>query len=120
MKRNVQILATGSYVPDRVVTNQEIDHLGCFLEGALDWLRPGGRLAIISFHSLEDRLVKKAFANWARSCRCPARLPICQCEGEPLARLVFKKPLGPGPEELKANPRARSARLRVVEKSKVA
>ncbi len=108
--------ATRTFQALRLAVNQEIDNLRTFLQGALDWLRPGGRLAIISFHSLEDRLVKQTFANWARSCRCPAHVPVCRCEGGALARLVFKKPVVPTPEEIESNPRARSGRLRVVEK----
>ena len=108
--------ATRTFQALRLAVNGEIDNLRTFLQGALDWLRPGGRLAIISFHSLEDRLVKQTFTNWARSCRCPVHLPLCRCEGEPLARLVFKKPVVPSPEEIEANYRARSGRLRVVEK----
>jgi 16S rRNA (cytosine1402-N4)-methyltransferase len=111
--------ATRTFQALRLAVNRELDHLQTFLQGALDWLKPGGRLAIISFHSLEDRLVKQAFANWARSCRCPARWPICQCEGRPLVRLVNKKPVVPGKSEIQANPRARSGRLRVVEKQKL-
>lgn len=117
-KRSRQIHpATRTFQALRLAVNQEIDNLRTFLQGALDWLRPGGRLAIISFHSLEDRLVKQTFTTWARSCRCPADLPVCNCEGAPLARLVFKKPLVPTPEEIRANPRARSGRLRVAEKT---
>ena len=111
--------ATRTFQALRLAVNRELDHLQTFLQGALDWLKPGGRLAIVSFHSLEDRLVKQAFANWARSCRCPARSPICQCEGRPLAQLVNKKPVVPGESEIQANPRARSGRLRVVEKQKL-
>jgi 16S rRNA (cytosine1402-N4)-methyltransferase len=111
--------ATRTFQALRLAVNRELDHLQTFLQGALDWLKPGGRLAIVSFHSLEDRLVKQAFANWARSCRCPARSPICQCEGRPLVRLVNKKPVVPGESEIQANPRARSGRLRVVEKQKL-
>jgi 16S rRNA (cytosine1402-N4)-methyltransferase len=111
--------ATRTFQALRLALNRELDHLQTFLQGALDWLKPGGRLAIISFHSLEDRLVKQTFANWGRSCRCPVRSPICQCEGRPLVRLVNKKPVVPGKPEIKANPRARSSRLRVVEKEKL-
>jgi 16S rRNA (cytosine1402-N4)-methyltransferase len=110
--------ATRTFQALRLAVNRELDHLQTFLQGALDWLRPGGRLAIISFHSLEDRMVKQAFASWARSCRCPARSPICQCEGRALVQLVNKKPVLPSESEIKANPRARSGRLRVVEKQK--
>ncbi|UCG14920.1 MAG: 16S rRNA (cytosine(1402)-N(4))-methyltransferase RsmH [Deltaproteobacteria bacterium] len=108
--------ATRTFQALRLAVNKELENLHAFLQGALDWLRPGGRLAIISFHSLEDRLVKQTFATWARTCRCPVNLPVCHCEGVPLARLVFKKPVLPGAEEVEANPRARSGRLRVVEK----
>ena len=111
--------ATRTFQALRLAVNRELDHLKSFLQGALSWLRPGGRLAIISFHSLEDRLVKQTFAKWARSCRCPVGLPICECEGQPLALLVTKKPVVPGKLEIKANPRARSGRLRVVEKQKL-
>jgi 16S rRNA (cytosine1402-N4)-methyltransferase len=111
--------ATRTFQALRLAVNRELDHLQTFLEGALVWLRPGGRLAIISFHSLEDRLVKQTFVKWAQSCRCPVRSPICQCEGRPLAKLVNKKPVVPGKLEIKANPRARSGRLRVVEKQRL-
>jgi 16S rRNA (cytosine1402-N4)-methyltransferase len=111
--------ATRTFQALRLAVNRELDHLQTFLQGALNWLRPGGRLAIISFHSLEDRLVKQTFATWARSCRCPTSSPICQCEGRPLAMLVNKKPVVPGKSEIRANPRARSGRLRVVEKQKL-
>lgn len=112
--------ATRTFQALRMAVNRELDNLRIFLRGALDVLRPSGRLAIISFHSLEDRVVKQAFSNWARSCRCPAQLPLCRCEGRPLALLVNKKPIVPGVEEIKANPRARSGRLRVVEKAEAA
>lgn len=110
--------ATRTFQALRMAVNRELDNLRIFLQGALDLLQPLGRLAIISFHSLEDRVVKQTFSNWARSCRCPAQLPICQCEGTPLVLLVNKKPVVPDAEEIKANPRARSGRLRVVEKAK--
>ena len=108
--------ATRTFQALRMAVNQELDHLRTFLHGALDCLHPGGRLAIISFHSLEDRLVKQTFADWARSCRCPPEWPQCRCAGRALVSLLCKKPIVPGPEEVSANPRARSARLRVVEK----
>jgi 16S rRNA (cytosine1402-N4)-methyltransferase len=112
--------ATRTFQALRMAVNRELDNLRIFLQGALDVLQPLGRLAIVSFHSLEDRLVKQAFSNWAKSCRCPAQLPLCQCEGRPLVLLVNKKPVVPGEEEIKANPRARSGRLRVVEKAEAA
>ncbi len=112
--------ATRTFQALRLAVNRELEHLRTFLQRVLHWLTPGGRLAIISFHSLEDRLVKQAFTNWARSCRCPARSPICQCEGRPLVRLNNKKPVMPASKEIKENPRARSGRLRVVEKLEAA
>jgi len=108
--------ATRTFQAIRLAVNRELENLQTFLRGALGWLTTGGRLAIISFHSLEDRLVKQAFARWARSCRCPPRSPACRCEGRPLVQLVNKKPVIPREEEIRENPRARSARLRVVEK----
>ncbi|MGD8370588.1 MAG: 16S rRNA (cytosine(1402)-N(4))-methyltransferase RsmH [Syntrophobacterales bacterium] len=108
--------ATRTFQALRLAVNREIDNLRAFLQEALDWLRPGGRLAIISFHSLEDRLVKQTFASWARSCRCPTDSPVCSCERKALARLIRKRPVLPGADEIKVNPRARSGRLRVVEK----
>jgi 16S rRNA (cytosine1402-N4)-methyltransferase len=108
--------ATRTFQALRMAVNQELDNLRTFLLSALDWMRPGARLAIISFHSLEDRLVKQTFSNWARTCRCPTHLPVCNCEGGPLARLVFRKPLVPSSDEIEGNPRARSGRLRLVEK----
>ncbi len=71
---------------------------------------------MVAFHSLEDRIVKEAFRNWARSCRCPRERAACECEGRPLVRLLTKKALRPSPDEVERNPRARSARLRAVEK----
>ncbi len=112
--------ATRTFQALRLAVNRELEHLRTFLQRVLHWLTPGGRLAIISFHSLEDRLVKQAFTNWARSCRCPARSPICQCEGRPLVRLINKKPVMPATKEIEENPRARSGRLRVVEKLEAA
>jgi 16S rRNA (cytosine1402-N4)-methyltransferase len=82
----------------------------------LTLLRPGGRLCIVAFHSLEDRIVKERFKHWARSCRCPRSLPQCRCEGRSLVRLLTRKVRRPEPEEMERNPRARSARLRALEK----
>jgi len=79
-------------------------------------LKPGGRLAVISFHSLEDRMVKHAFRDWARDCVCPPRQMICTCRGRALVRLLTKKPVMAEEEEVAGNPRARSAKLRVCEK----
>ena len=76
---------------------------------------PGGRLAVITYHSGEDRLVKLAFREWASACVCPPGLPICTCRGRPLGRVEPRKPIVAGPEEVAANPRARSAHLRIFQ-----
>jgi 16S rRNA (cytosine1402-N4)-methyltransferase len=80
-------------------------------------LKPGGRMAIITFHSLEDRIVKHTFLDFARGCICPPSFPICRCGKTPLASLITRKPRVPSDEEIIANPRARSAKLRVLEKA---
>ncbi len=108
--------ATRTFQALRIAVNRELEALETFLAGALELLKPGGRLCIVSFHSLEDRMVKRKFREWARSCRCPEEAPICTCERKPLARLLTRKAVRPGPEEEEANPRARSGRLRCVEK----
>lgn len=108
--------ATRTFQALRIAVNKELEALESFLDGVLDVLKPGGRLCIVSFHSLEDRLVKERFRNWARSCRCPKELLDCRCEGRAFVRLLTRKALRPGDEEVEANPRARSARLRAVEK----
>jgi 16S rRNA (cytosine1402-N4)-methyltransferase len=108
--------ATKTFQALRIAVNAELENLSSFLDGALDLLLPGGRLAVISFHSLEDRLVKAAFANWTAKCVCPRFLPRCTCEGRPKARLVWKKAVTPAESEIKLNPRARSARLRAIER----
>ena len=86
------------------------------LQAAIPRLRPGGRLAVISFHSLEDRIVKSELAAAARGCTCPPEFPVCVCGKRPRIRLAARKPILPGKEELEENPRARSAKLRVAEK----
>lgn len=111
--------ATRTFQALRIAVNQELDNLQAFLREAPGCLLPGGRLAIISFHSLEDRLVKRTFSDWARSCRCPPEWPVCCCDRRPLMRLVTRRPVLPSPREISSNPRARSARLRVAEKLEV-
>jgi len=108
--------ATQTFQALRVAVNKELDNLEAFLACGLDCLRPEGRLVIISYHSLEDRAVKQTFAGWARACTCPPRQPICTCGGTAKARLLAKRPVLPSASEVEQNPRARSARLRVVEK----
>jgi 16S rRNA (cytosine1402-N4)-methyltransferase len=98
----------------RIVVNDELDSLEQALPTALRLLSPGGRLAVISFHSLEDRIVMRFFAAQARGCTCPPDLPVCVCGKEPALRLVTRKAVRPSPAETAENPRAASARLRVA------
>ncbi len=98
----------------RIVVNDELDSLERALPAALRMLRPGGRIAVISFHSLEDRIVKRFFAAQARGCTCPPDFPVCVCGKEPTLRLVTRKAIRPSPAETAENPRAASARLRVA------
>jgi 16S rRNA (cytosine1402-N4)-methyltransferase len=99
----------------RIAVNDELAGLETALPAFRDSLEPGGRLAVITYHSGEDRLVKLAFREWASACICPPRQPICTCRGRPLGRLEPRKPIVPGPEEVAANPRARSAHLRIFQ-----
>jgi len=108
--------ATQSFQALRIAVNQELDHLESFLENGYELLAPGGRLAVISFHSLEDRLVKSAFRKWSRDCLCPPRAPACACGWSRKAKLLTTKPVTPSAAECQSNPRARSAKLRVVER----
>lgn len=96
----------------RIAVNGELDRLSEGLDGAFSILKPGGRLSVITFHSLEDRMVKQRMALWCTGCTCPPDFPVCVCGKTPKAELVFKKGLAPTEEELKRNPRSRSARLR--------
>jgi len=100
----------------RIAVNDELGALEEALAGAFQLLKPGGRMAVISFHSLEDRIVKHAFAAHCQGCVCPPDFPICRCGRTPQARLVNRKPIVPSAEASAANPRARSAKLRVIEK----
>ena len=100
----------------RIEVNGELEIIGRTVKEAVNLLAPGGRLAIITFHSLEDRAVKEAFAELAQGCTCPRDFPICVCGKKPQIRIVSKKPIVSSPEELKDNPRAHSAKLRVAEK----
>lgn len=100
----------------RIEVNDELGVLEKGLESAFDRLRPGGRLAVISFHSLEDRIVKNAFRQYATGCVCPPDFPICTCGRTPRGALVGRKPVTAGEDELRQNPRSRSAKLRVIEK----
>ena len=97
----------------RIEVNGELDRLSQGLDAAFSILKPGGRLAVITFHSLEDRIVKQRMASWCTGCTCPKDFPICVCGKKPKAELLYKKGLAPSNEEIERNPRSRSARLRV-------
>ncbi|HZK25289.1 MAG TPA: 16S rRNA (cytosine(1402)-N(4))-methyltransferase RsmH [Oscillospiraceae bacterium] len=98
----------------RIAVNDELGVLERALEQSITYLKPGGRLAVISFHSLEDRIVKKMFQHAAAGCECPPGLPLCVCGKEPQIKILTRKPLQASDRELKANPRARSAKLRAA------
>jgi 16S rRNA (cytosine1402-N4)-methyltransferase len=100
----------------RIAVNDELGVLERVLPDALDLLRPGGRLAVISFHSLEDRIVKEAFKYAASDCVCPPKQPICTCDKEPTVAIITRKPVTATAAEIEENPRSRSAKLRVAEK----
>jgi 16S rRNA (cytosine1402-N4)-methyltransferase len=108
--------ATQVFQALRIAVNQELDHVRRFLESGYETLLPNGRMAIISFHSLEDRLVKTAFRKWSRACLCPPRALRCQCGWSQKVKLLTKRPIVPSAGEIQANPRARSAKLRAVER----
>lgn len=99
----------------RIEVNAELDRLSKTLDDAFDCLAPGGRIAVITFHSLEDRIVKEKFASWCKGCICPKEFPVCVCGNKPKGKLPFKSK-APSQAELEENPRARSSRLRVFEK----
>ena len=100
----------------RIEVNAELDVIEPAIRDAVSMLRKGGRIAIITFHSLEDRIVKQTFADLAKGCTCPKDFPICVCGNRPSVKVVTKKPILPGAEELAENPRSRSAKLRVAQK----
>jgi 16S rRNA (cytosine1402-N4)-methyltransferase len=108
--------ATKVFQALRIAVNDELGELERLLALAPDLLRPGGRLAVISFHSLEDRLVKTAFTRWEKPCECPPQLPRCVCGKTPLGVRVTRKPVTAGETEAAHNPRSRSAKLRAFEK----
>ncbi len=108
--------ATRVFQALRIAVNEELDALEAGLAAALDLLRPGGRLVVLSYHSLEDRIVKRFFAAERRGCVCPPEIPVCVCGRNPRLRLLTRPSLTPTAEEIAANPRARSARLRAAER----
>ncbi|MFL5670281.1 MAG: 16S rRNA (cytosine(1402)-N(4))-methyltransferase RsmH [Chloroflexota bacterium] len=108
--------ATRVFQALRIAVNEELEALQAGLVAALDLLRPGGRLVVLSYHSLEDRIVKRFFQAERRGCVCPPDVPVCVCGHDPRLRLVTRPSLTPTPAEIDANPRARSARLRAAER----
>ena len=114
--REKQHPAKRSFQAIRIAVNDELGAVSRMMQAAVGRLNPGGRLAVITFHSLEDRIVKSEMQQAARGCTCPPEFPVCVCGKKPLVKLVTRKPIVSSPAELEENPRARSARLRVAEK----
>lgn len=114
--REKQHPAKRSFQAIRIAVNDELGAVRKVMEAAIPRLNPGGRLAIITFHSLEDRIVKNAMADAAKGCTCPPSFPVCVCGKKPQVKLITRKPITATQEELEANPRSRSAKLRICEK----
>ena len=114
--REKQHPAKRSFQAIRIAVNDELGSVDRMVREAVPRLNPGGRLAVISFHSLEDRIVKQMFHSYTIGCTCPPEFPVCVCGKKPRAKLVPKKPIEPTPEEIEQNNRSRSAKLRVLEK----
>ena len=114
--REKQHPAKRSFQAIRIAVNDELGSVEKVMCDAIPALNPGGRLAVITFHSLEDRIVKNAMTAASKGCTCPPNFPVCVCGKKPKVKLISKKPIVSGEEELEANPRARSAKLRVCEK----
>lgn len=115
-KRQKIHFATKTFQALRMATNQELESLEKVLPQALELLKPGGRLVVVSFHSLEDRIVKNFFRDESKDCICSKKAPVCQCEHTKKLEIITRKALAPTVEEIKMNPRSRSAKLRVAEK----
>ena len=116
-KREKQHPAKRSFQAIRIAVNDELGALPPMMKGAVKSLNPGGRLCVITFHSLEDRLIKKTMQELARGCTCPPDFPVCVCGNKPKVRIITRKPILPDAQELLENPRARSAKLRVAERT---
>ena len=108
--------AKRSFQAIRIEVNGELDVIEPAIRDAVSMLREGGRIAIITFHSLEDRIVKQTFANLASGCTCPKNFPVCVCGNNPTVKVITRKPILPSSRELEENPRSRSAKLRIAEK----
>lgn len=100
----------------RIAVNSELESLSAGLDAAFELLSTGGRMAVITFHSLEDRIVKLRFLEWAKGCTCPPDFPICVCNNKPRGRIITKKPILPSLQEISENSRSKSAKLRIIEK----
>lgn len=114
--REKQHPAKRSFQAIRIAVNDELGSVEKVMKDAIPCLAPGGRLAVITFHSLEDRIVKASMAEASKGCTCPPEFPVCVCGKKPKVKLISRKPIVSGKEELDANPRARSAKLRICEK----
>jgi 16S rRNA (cytosine1402-N4)-methyltransferase len=112
--------ATRTFQALRIAVNSELENLDRFVTDAVDLLEPDGRLAVISFHSLEDRIIKRVLGKLSGRCQCPPRLPMCMCGARKAVDILTRRPISPGEEELADNPRARSAKLRACRKLPIA
>ncbi len=108
--------ATRTFQALRIAVNDELTGLHRAIAGGMERLGPGGRFSVISFHSLEDRIVKSAFRNGEKGCICPPDLPVCACGQKPTLKVITRKPITPGEAEISNNPRSRSAKLRTAER----
>jgi len=108
--------ATRTFQALRIAVNRELENLDRFVTDAVDHLEPDGRLAVISFHSLEDRIVKRTLGKLSGRCQCPPRVPRCICGARKTVEILTRRPITPGDEEIAVNPRARSAKLRACRK----
>ena len=115
-KREKQHPAKRTFQAIRIAVNDELSAVEAGVAAAVDLLAPGGRVLVITFHSLEDRIVKSAFRRLSNGCTCPPEFPVCVCGAKPVVRLINAKPILPSPEEQAENPRSRSAKLRIAEK----
>ena len=108
--------ARRSFQAIRIEVNHELDVLERGLEAAIRWANPGGRICVISYHSLEDRITKRLFQEKSQGCICPPDIPVCVCGHVPVVKVITRKPLAASAEEVERNPRARSAKIRVAER----
>jgi 16S rRNA (cytosine1402-N4)-methyltransferase len=108
--------ATKCFQALRIAVNDELGNLETFLQEIVKFLKPGAKIVVISFHSLEDRIVKRYFKSWAEGCTCPPQLPRCVCGRKKMLKILTRSPIIPSPEEIRENPRSRSAKLRAAER----